>query len=41
MEKHARASWSNIPNAAMENFVKVTTEHKDDLTKKKGNMLIY
>ena len=30
MEKHARASWSNIPNAAMENFVKVTTEHKDE-----------
>ena len=28
IEKHARASWSNIPNAAMENFVKVTTEHK-------------
>ena len=36
MEKHARASWSNIPNAAMENFVKVTTEHKDDFYEEKG-----
>ena len=34
MEKHARASWSNIPNAAMENFVKVTTEHKDEFNGK-------
>lgn len=36
MEKHARASWSNIPNAAMENFVKVTTEHKDEFNAEKG-----
>ena len=36
MEKHARASWSNIPNAAMENFVKVTTEHKDEFNEEKG-----
>ncbi len=35
MEKHARASWSNIPNAAMENFVKVTTEHKDAFNEEK------
>ena len=34
--KHARASWSNIPNAAMENFVKVTTEHKDEFNEEKG-----
>ena len=36
MEKHARASWSNIPNSAMENFVKVTTEHKDEFNEEKG-----
>ena len=36
MEKHARASWSNIPNAAMENFVKVTTEHKDEFNAEKS-----
>ena len=36
MEKHARASWSNIPNAAMENFVKVTTEHKDEFNAEKA-----
>ena len=36
MEKHARASWSNIHNAAMENFVKVTTEHKDEFNEEKG-----
>lgn len=28
-EKTARAVWSNIPNAAMENFTWVTTENKD------------
>lgn len=27
-EKAARATWSNIPNAAMDNFTLVTTEHK-------------
>lgn len=36
MEKHARASWSNIPNAAMENFVRVTTEHKDEFNEEKA-----
>ena len=36
MEKHARASWSNIPNAAMENFVKVTTEQKDEFNAEKA-----
>lgn len=35
MEKHARASWSNIPNAAMENFVKVTTDHQDEFNAEK------
>ena len=35
MEKHARASWSNIPNAAMENFVKVTTDYKDEFNEEK------
>ena len=29
MEKTARAGWSNIANAAMENFVWVTTEGKE------------
>lgn len=29
MEKKARATWSNIPNAAMENFVWAITEGKD------------
>lgn len=36
MEKHARASWSNIPNAAMENFVRVTTDHKDEFNEEKA-----
>ncbi len=36
MEKHARASWSNIPNAAMENFVRVTTDNKEAFNKEKG-----
>lgn len=35
LEKHARASWSNIPNAAMENFVKVTTEYKNEFNQEK------
>ena len=29
MEKKARATWSNIPNAAMENFVWITNENRD------------
>lgn len=39
MEKHARASWSNIPNAAMENFVRVTTDHKDEFNKEKAKYI--
>mgnify|MGYP000172852237 FL=1 len=36
LEKHARANWSNIPNAAMENFVRVTTQHLDSFLKEKN-----
>ncbi len=34
-EKAARASWSNIPNAAMENFVLVTSEKYDEFMAEK------
>lgn len=36
MEKAARATWSNIPNAAMENFTAVTTTYKDAYEKEKA-----
>lgn len=36
MEKSARATWSNIPNAAMENFVYVTTTGYDAFDKEKA-----
>jgi aspartate aminotransferase/aromatic-amino-acid transaminase len=29
MEKRARSTWSNIPNAAMENFTWIVTENRD------------
>lgn len=35
MEKSARAIWSNIPNAPMENFVYVTSEGLSEYTKEK------
>ena len=35
MEKKARATWSNIPNAAMSNFVWIVTEGKDAYMKEK------
>lgn len=35
LEKAARANWSNIPNAAMENFTYVTTTNKDAYMKEK------
>lgn len=34
-EKAARATWSNIPNAAMDNFTWVTTENKDNFLAEK------
>lgn len=36
MEKTARATWSNIPNAAMDNFVYVTTTGREAYDKEKG-----
>lgn len=36
MVKTARATWSNIPNAAMENFVYVTSEGYDAFDKEKA-----
>lgn len=36
MEKSARATWSNIPNAAMENFVYVTTTGYEAFDKEKS-----
>ncbi|NBK98483.1 MAG: aminotransferase class I/II-fold pyridoxal phosphate-dependent enzyme [Erysipelotrichia bacterium] len=36
MEKSARATWSNIPNAAMDNFVYVTTTGYDAFDKEKA-----
>ncbi len=35
MEKKARATWSNIPNAAMSNFVWITSEGKEAFLKEK------
>lgn len=35
MEKIARATWSNIPNAAMSNFVWLVTENKDKFLQEK------
>lgn len=35
-EKLARAIWSNIPNAAMENFTQVTTIHEEAYLKEKA-----
>lgn len=34
-EKTARAIWSNIPNAAMDNFTEVTTTHLDEFLNEK------
>ncbi|NCB34065.1 MAG: aminotransferase class I/II-fold pyridoxal phosphate-dependent enzyme [Erysipelotrichia bacterium] len=36
-EKSARATWSNIPNAAMENFTWVVTDNKDAFLREKQN----
>lgn len=38
-EKTARATWSNIPNAAMDNFTLVTTEHLADFMKEKAGYI--
>ncbi len=35
-EKAARATWSNIPNAAMDNFTLVTTKHQEAYLKEKA-----
>lgn len=35
LEKSARAIWSNIPNAAMENFTEVTTQKLDEFLNEK------
>lgn len=35
-EKAARATWSNIPNAAMDNFTLVTTTHQEAYLKEKA-----
>ena len=35
MEKKARATWSNIPNAAMANFVWLVTEDRENFLKEK------
>ena len=35
LEKKARATWSNIPNAAMENFSWVVNENKEEFLKEK------
>ena len=40
-EKSARAIWSNIPNAAMDNFYQVTTEHYDDFMNEKAVYIDY
>lgn len=40
-EKSARAIWSNIPNAAMDNFYQVTTEHYDEFMKEKAEYIDY
>lgn len=38
-EKAARAMWSNIPNAAMDNFTAVTTLHKEAYLKEKATYI--
>ena len=38
-EKTARATWSNIPNAAMDNFVYVTTEGVEPFKQEKANYI--
>ena len=38
-EKTARATWSNIPNGAMENFVYVTTQNLDHYLKEKQSYI--
>ncbi len=38
-EKSARAIWSNIPNAAMDNFYQVTTQHYDEFMKEKAGYI--
>lgn len=35
VEKTARSTWSNIPNAAMDNFVQVTTTHLEEFIREK------
>ncbi len=40
-EKSARAIWSNIPNAAMDNFYQVTTEHYKDFMNEKDVYIDY
>ena len=35
MEKYARATWSNINNSAMDNFVYVVTDNRDNFLKEK------
>ena len=39
MEKAARATWSNIPNAAMENFTIVTTEYRQTFLDEKASYI--
>lgn len=38
-EKSARAIWSNIPNAAMDNFTQVTTLHYDEFMQEKAKYI--
>ena len=38
-EKGARATWSNIPNAAMDNFTWVVTENKENFLKEESDTL--
>ena len=38
-EKGARATWSNIPNAAMENFTWVVSENKENFLKEKQHYI--
>ncbi len=38
-EKAARATWSNIPNAAMDNFTQVTTTNVEAYTKEKAKYI--
>lgn len=39
-EKTARATWSNIPNAAMDNFTNVTTTYRDAYEKEKDEHVL-